>query len=639
MAVKKEFMNGAGYTTVYLVVNMSKFIHADDQKKFENIRGTQPFTQIIRDEWRKLLAGLNSPFDHQEQFGKPVASNEPDQARMNVDDVAFNTGIFKGVVLREYSTPFYKVDKSRFQFNPLLRKNLQFKELFLKNWDRWDIHIRPTMTGMFVIRLTNYYDHKYGTQSAEFRTIASNVQSLQSSFDIPSALEKRDETRIQIDKGIDVEKALDNLDTIQCLLDWLGIDDKDYSHSMDYPRIQWQLAQEVCMRFIESIGYTITLPSKANIRWIKPRKNITSSLNDSYTVYHFNELHAPGRLIERDYWSKEDWKKYRDESFTISYRDLENSPLIKEAVAQLIEGAMLKKPAVGGPENPQKDTRRFPRQNSEKVDRVFEQNFSTWEDELCLLTPRCCVIWPSRNARNDYLYISTLPTATSRVKYLWYWDAMERMIEFVIEVKLLSNLVELESVKALNRFSETLNEMRLGLLEERSDFKREKLSILAKDATNLSRLVGLSRRLSTPQTWSRAEYAAGKATYFMGQLNIPQLINHAETNVDNMTNLINHQDELYLANLSERSNKSNQRLTTTLFLASLALLIFSLPSFWVDATGLFAPDVPSIAAPRSNLQIITLITYWFGNIGTVGIFGYFIYRGIRHWRNKDKIMN
>ena len=223
--MKKEFMHGAGYTTIYLVVNMNQFVDEEDQKDFENLRGTGPFASIIRDEWEKILRGTRSPFTREEQFIFPAKSGKAEENRMNVDDVAFNTGIFKGVVLREFSGPFYKVDKSAFTFDPLLRKNLQFKELFLKNWDRWDIHIRPTMTGMFVIRLTDFYDHLYGTQAAEFRTISSNVQNLQASFDIPSALDWRDELRFQIDKGIQAESALDDLDSIQCLLEWLGIEE------------------------------------------------------------------------------------------------------------------------------------------------------------------------------------------------------------------------------------------------------------------------------------------------------------------------------------------------------------------------------------------------------------------------------
>ena len=120
---------------------------------------------------------------------------------MSVDEVAFVTGIFKGVVLRNYSTPFYKVEKERFEFDPHLRENLQFKSLFLENWDRWEIHIRPTMTGLFIIRLTDYYDHRYGSGAAEFRTIASNVQGLQSSFDVPSALDYKAKVEAQLKEG------------------------------------------------------------------------------------------------------------------------------------------------------------------------------------------------------------------------------------------------------------------------------------------------------------------------------------------------------------------------------------------------------------------------------------------------------
>lgn len=619
--MKKEFLSGAGYTVVYMVVNMNQFIAPNDHKRFEMIRGTGAFASIIRNEWESLLRSSDAPFVKEDQFIRP-SKNEPiAEQRMDVDDVAFNTGIFKGVVLREFSAPFYRVDKSGFEFDPILKRNLQFKKLFLKNWEKWDIHVRPTMTGMFVIRLTNYHDHRYGTQAAEFRTISSNVQSLQSSFDIPSALEQENRLLFKINMGEDTQEAEDDLDSVSGLLEWLGVETGEATRTIEYPRIQWQLAQEVCLRFTQSIGSAIILPHLASIEWCKPEKNITSSLNDSFTVYHFNDLFAPGRLIERPEWDQQKWKDSWDQTFTINYRHLEGSPRIREAIAQLIEGAMLKQqPSDNIEGQPQKDTRRFPPQNKDKVDEIFQSNFSTWSDELCLLTPRCAVIWPSKNARKDYIYISTLPTTTSKVKYVWYWGAMERMIEFIVEIKLLASLVELESVEALNRFSRTLNRMRRELLEEKPALRRQELAILAEDATNLSRLVGMSRRLSTAQTWSRAEYSAVKATYFMQQLNIPLLIQHAETNVDNMTNLINHQDELYLASLAERNNKSNRTLTRNLFIASLALLIYTLPSFWVDSNGLFAENLAYITLPTTiDRTSVPYFTYWLGNIGALGI--------------------
>lgn len=271
-----------------------------------------------------------------------------------------------------------------------------------------------------------------------------------------------------------------------------------------------------------------------------------------------------------------------------------------------------------------RDSRRFPRQKQTDVDHLFSQNRSTWEDELCLLTPRCCVVWPSRQARQDDLYISTLPTITSRVKYIWYWEAMERMFEFIIEIKLLCSLVEHESVVALDRFSDTLSQMRRELLDEKFRLRRRELANLSRDAANLSRLVALSHGLSTSQTWSRAEYAASKADYLMEQLSVPELLQHAETNVKNMTDLINHQDELYLANLSERSNAENRRLNGLFSFLSVILVIYALPSFWADSQELFAQS----GSFSWGAQIFD-ITYWFGSFLAPVILLYGLYWFIR----------
>ncbi|MEM8858346.1 MAG: hypothetical protein AAGD96_08500 [Chloroflexota bacterium] len=589
-------MSAAGYTSVYLVVNMAQFMTDDTRLKFEGVRGTEKLARVIKHDWAKMLATPQSAFKCQEQFTTEIRKNRS-ESRMNIDEVAFATGIFKGVVLRQYSSPFYQVDKSKFHFPAELMENFQFKSLFLENWDRWDIHIRPSMTGMFIIRLTDYYDHHYGTNTAEFRTIASNVQSLQSSFDIPSALERRQELIREVNMGS--SEAADKLKTIDSLIDWLAADDSLVSY-LDYPRVQWQLAQEVCTRFINTIQNSIRISGEDELSFSRPRKNITTSLNDSFVVYHFNELYAPARIVEKKHWSKQKWKDNKEMMLTLKYNDLTDSPKVRESISQLIEGALLKKPSKNQNENSSIDSRRFPDQNQLIVDQIFETNFSTWNDELCLLTPRCCVVWPSRSAKNEYLYISSLPTTTSQVKYLWYWEAMERMIEFVVEIKLLSSLLEQESVLALNRFSATLSQMRHGLLNGNGEFdlKREEMLDLTNDAANLSRLVGLCRGLSTPQTWSRAEYASRKAAFFMRQLNIPDLIDHAETNVDNMTNLINHQDELYLASLSKKGNDQSRRLSVWFFIVSIIfsfiLLVYSLPSFWVDALGLFADEVGGI---------------------------------------------
>jgi hypothetical protein len=62
----------------------------------------------------------------------------------------------------------------------------------------------------------------------------------------------------------------------------------------------------------------------------------------------------------------------------------------------------------------------------------------------------------------------------------------------------------------------------------------------------------------------------------------PLLVNHAERNVSNLTNLVDHVDELVLAQLSENSNAQNSRQSIILAGLSLSIILFTLPSFWAD---------------------------------------------------------
>ena len=126
---------------------------------------------------------------------------------------------------------------------------------------------------------------------------------------------------------------------------------------------------------------------------------------------------------------------------------------MKQEVVNLLEGAMLRR------EPDQSGERRsyFPAHAKEYIDRVIGRNQATWEDELCFLTSRTAVIRPSWRDRNAELYISTLPaTPTTSVQYASYWDALERMLEFVVEIRLLAQLLERSSADIFARFCQYL---------------------------------------------------------------------------------------------------------------------------------------------------------------------------------------
>lgn len=40
-----------GYTSVILVLNMKRFVHPDDQERFETLRGKSEFAKVLRETW------------------------------------------------------------------------------------------------------------------------------------------------------------------------------------------------------------------------------------------------------------------------------------------------------------------------------------------------------------------------------------------------------------------------------------------------------------------------------------------------------------------------------------------------------------------------------------------------------------
>jgi len=59
-------------------------------------------------------------------------------------------------------------------------------------------------------------------------------------------------------------------------------------------------------------------------------------------------------------------------------------------------------------------------------------------------------------------------------------------------------------------------------------------------------------------------------------------VQHIERNIDSINGVADHVDELYLADLSEKSNEKTASLSNRLAAVSLILALLALPSFWAD---------------------------------------------------------
>ncbi|MBZ0297442.1 MAG: hypothetical protein K8L99_33090 [Anaerolineae bacterium] len=578
-----------GYISVYLVMDMKPFVHPSDRQRFETIRGYRAFADVLHDQWPRQMQ--DSAFHVVDEDLMAMGQSPV----MSTDEVGFVTGIFRSNMLDLYSSPLYRVNKDEFQFPEPVTTNLQFDKLFKPIWDNWEICVRPTMTGMLVVRLTRNYD-----KPSPLLTQTSDVIELQQPFDVPSAIKALNKLQAEFTSpGHTTEErniTKRKMESTYAFLEWLGVHNHDMPE-LDYIPLQWQLASEIGQQFIRDVGSEIRMKDGKTVKLHSVKPDLSTTLYDSYTVYHFDRLVADPLMIkppERqqptdvDVTETQETKRQPTRNLvTVQPSDVKRSIRIKWCLVGMIEGAILSKSATSGI-----SSRHFPRHNLGVVERVFKQDIATWADELCVLTSRTAIIMPSHRSSREHLFVSKLDakTTTTYVEYTRYWEALERLVEFVLEINMLSQLVENSSALTLQQFVNELDHARRNILNGNLNGtlqeNQRRLSELTNASANLSRLVGVCQGLINPNFWSRAEYAVEKASHLMREMEVALLLGHAERNVSNLTDLVDHVDEIYLAQLSERSNEQNSRQSIILAGLSLSIILFTLPSFWADINQL-----------------------------------------------------
>ena len=208
----KENVSARGYTNVILVLNMKRFVQEQDQIRFERIRGKEEFAKTLRESWPQKL-------NQQEQFitiqEDKRRRNRPEE--MSTEEVGFATGVFRTLMLEKFTFPAYGLDKEKVKFDEDLANNFQFKTLFLRNWGKWSIYVRPTFTGFFVIRLTS----RNLENPVSFIRLSQNILRLQESLDIQSALNWLAKARKE---HADEPQALEIKErSVKSFLAWLGV--------------------------------------------------------------------------------------------------------------------------------------------------------------------------------------------------------------------------------------------------------------------------------------------------------------------------------------------------------------------------------------------------------------------------------
>lgn len=566
----KANVSAKGYANVVLVLNMRRFIHEQDRVRFERIRGRDEFARALRKTWPKKLASQDQFITMQEEKHR---RGHPDY--MSTEQVGFATGVFRSLMLEKYSFPAYALDREKVQFSDELMTNFQFKTLFWKIWNKWSVYIRPTNTGFSTIRLTN----RHLDRSRPFIKLAQDILRLQESLDIRSAQNWLMNARERYAYDPDMLELKER--SVRAFLEWLGVDET-YAGDVQYYPVQWRLAMEVGSLFVNAIGPDIFVDGEEQpIRLQVPKPSISIPLHDAYVVHRFTELLADETFVKRSQSNKTN----RNSQISIGLNDIRNSPQIRQAFANLAEGAILKTdPAADPTETMDENTSSFPKHRWGMVDGILDKNQATWNDEICLMNSRTAIILPSPRWHDYEILVSSVPGSTLRVKYHRYWSAIERMIEFVLEIRVLAQLIESASYDVLADLAERIHRTQSRLFDG-DIIMDDKLPELASRAASLMRQAALCQSLSHPQLWSRADFAIDKADHILGQLGVPRILEHVERNINSIVEFMNHIDELYLADLSEKRNENANLMSMVLAAASLTLTILILPSFWADIEG------------------------------------------------------
>jgi hypothetical protein len=580
----KARISAKGYTNVILVINMKRFIAAKDQKRFENIRGTPQFADVLRNGWWNARKHT-SPFVRVSDKERP----NPEDS-MSTEQVGFATGVFRSLFLEEHVVPTYELKKELIKFPSDLEDNFQFRALFMQAWKSWKIYIRPTVTGMLVIRLTREY-----RDPRELIKIAEDVLHLHESLDVQSARAWIARKKVELKDNPDELKRVDR--SVKAFLKWLGSNSSDKSELL-YNPVQWKIAMEVASLFVKATG-EIPIPNAMPVHLEKPEPRISNPLHDSYVIFHIDELYADETIVIKT--DKQDetaaktkavkaGEKRLSRQIPVLPEDLNRSPLIKRAVLNLLEGAILEhNTSSNNNASVKADMLYFPNLRWQNIERILENNLASWMEEICLLTSRAALIIPSRKYKKDNLLVSTTPGATLKVKYARYWGAIERMIEFSIEIRTLAQLVERASYESLEEIANTVHTARETL--QAGDIELDgRLPQHVKSASNLRRLAALSQGMSDPLVWSRSEYSILKAKYLLDQLGVPTLLTHIDRNISSLNSLVDHVDELYALDLAEKNNDMSAIMTLGLTALSLILTLIMLPSFWTDIQQINTSD-------------------------------------------------
>jgi uncharacterized membrane protein YqjE len=540
-----------GYINTVLVLDMARFVSDRDRPMFQRLRATEELLQVLRGSW---LEQLRESQDF-EQLHHTERDNSSEHMSMN--DVCFNTGIFQYRVIRYYVTPTYALkNKEQFRFSERIRKIPNLEYLLAQILAKWNVHIRPTSTGFITICFQRDYNDKNAIKVKEY------VERLRYPYNIPHAIKT---------------SGFDEQDIDAAIIDLWGEDPGFYGKPKYIP-LHWILTQEICQHLIEVIKSTIEIQG-AKILLERPQGRKAIPV-DIYTIYHVDRILIPPPLARiMKGISSNDYRNTapKNSKVIVSPQLINQSLALKQYFTDLMVGLFHSKNLISesaelgqtklvgeGRPKSRSDQSQY---NEATINNIFKQNLSDLSDELCLFTADSSLIVPSDKAINRNFQISGI--ASSGVGYQWYWQGIERMLEFVLEAHALARILRRESEKLLEEIESGNRKLRSSWSQELLNELDEKIN----DVFSLNRILSEARFLTTSSLWSRHKLSVIKAEAFFDKLDTDKLMHHAERNINTLNEALSHIDKL-------KAGEKTNNLSIVFGIFSILSLVINIISFW-----------------------------------------------------------
>jgi hypothetical protein len=209
---------------------------------------------------------------------------------------------------------------------------------------------------------------------------------------------------------------------------------------------------------------------------------------------------------------------------------------------------------------------------------------STWKGELCLLTmdnafiyfrsvdvprtdvPKTSSRTCSQCAQPEVERIGKIYFAERSVAYEDYWRCIIRGIEYILDLRLLAQLIAVETTRYVARLAEKIADNRI---------QGSQVGRLRKQITSMTRLLSHLRDASIPRFIAPADYAARKFDYLIEISGIQRSIEHAGSNIQEANALLQHYESMLAQQQATRSS-----IIFSVIAAALSLLV--IPSYLID---------------------------------------------------------